>query len=525
MKMKKYTANHDSKKIQNIYQLLNDGKLAIAFREIKNYMENYPTDDLGLLTYADCLLKMIDKKIGATSNYQEIEEMCLQVINKESKFKGSAYEILGKSKLKQHDTKSAEIYLKNALALGNNRVINSLLSVLLTNQKHQETLDMINSIDDSYYDNDTLLLKASALYHLDQYEEGLNVINQIDLSNLPKETSTYYYYIGRKAKLYMAMDRDEEAQQLLETYIKQSSIYNKNHCLLVDSYLKRRKVKEAYLLCKDIMEHAGDSVKLYTRVSLGNVYREMGNFNKAKEEYLKAIDPCNSKGRILASYISLGELSLIEGDYEQARRYFQKIDITNIKYKVRRTIYLAIVELKSQNISKAYKMLSKINTHDIPSDLQILYHHTKNVVMHEMGKQVEEEDYFTRQLAHYSKKSAIKHIEKYHKKNSSIAFFERGIPTYSLLNLAPTLLESGIRVENRAVEKYLVPYQNVGYCNGKLTDYMEVVMLPETTHVLTMYPVNHLSEEELQKEVKQAFQKKKMPSRIAKFNARYGQKG
>lgn len=524
MEMKKYTVNYDPKKIQNIYQLLNDGKLAIALREIRNYMENYPTDDLGLLTYADCLLKMIDKKVGATSNYQEIEETCLQVINKESKFKGSAYELLGRLRVKQKNRTEAEAFYKKALALGNSRVKNSLIAVLLTNQKNQEALAMIDSIDDYDYDHDLLLLKASALYHLDRYGEGLNVVNQIDPATLSKGVSIYYY-TRIKAKLFMALDRNEEAQQLLEAYVKQSSIYNKNYCLLVDCYLKQKRVKEAYILGMDVMENAEDSIKLYASSSIGDIYRELVDFRKAKQAYLKAINPNNNEGKRYNAYVSLGELSLVEEDYEQARKYFQKLDSANRRSKIKKTTLLALVELKQNHVSKAYKMLSKIDDRNIPSDLQNLYHQTKKIAMKGMEKEIVKEDYFSKQLANYSKHATIKHVEKYHRKANEIAFFDQSIPLYSAINLVPKLLESGIRVENRAVEKYLVPYQNVGYCNGKLTDYMEVVMLPETTHVLTMYPVNHLSEEELQKEVKQAFQKKKMPSRIAKFNARYGQKG
>ena len=49
-------------------------------------------------------------------------------------------------------------------------------------------------------------------------------------------------------------------------------------------------------------------------------------------------------------------------------------------------------------------------------------------------------------------------------------------------------------------------------------------MLAGTNHVLTMYPVEYISEEELKKEEKIGFQKKKLPSQIEKFNARYSQK-
>ena len=79
-------------------------------------------------------------------------------------------------------------------------------------------------------------------------------------------------------------------------------------------------------------------------------------------------------------------------------------------------------------------------------------------------------------------------------------------------------------IENRIVEKYLTPYQNAGYYNGRLVHYIEVVMLAGTNHVLTMYPVEYISEEELKKEEKIGFQKKKLPSQIEKFNARYSQK-
>ena len=353
--MKEYVPNLDIKKIQKIYQLLNDGKYRIALREIKSYMQRFPQDDLGVLTYADCLSQMTIHKMGATSNYQEIEDICLQVIDKESKFKGSAYEMLGNLKVVQKEMAEAEIYYKKAMELGNDRVINSLISILLTNQKNQEALETINRIEPSSDDVELLLHKSALLYHLDQYKEGLEVVTQIDVSLLTKPV-LLYYYTRTKARLYMALDKNKEAEEVLEDYRKQSSIYNKNYCLLVDCYLRRKKVKEAYFLCQDIMENANNKVKLYTRFSLGNIYRELGNFDKAKEEYLKATNPNNNQGKIFNSYIALGELALIEKDYQQARNYFQKLDGSNPKVKVRKAVFLAITDLKTQNVSKVSKV-------------------------------------------------------------------------------------------------------------------------------------------------------------------------
>ena len=437
--MKEYIPNIDVKKIQNIYQLLNDGKYRIALREIKSYMQRFPQDDLGLLTYADCLSQMTIHKMGATSNYQEIEDICLQVIDKESKFKGSAYEMLGNLKVVQKEMTEAEIYYKKAMELGNDRVINSLISILLTNQKNQEALETINRIEPSSDDVELLLHKSALLYHLDQYKEGLEVVTQIDVSLLTKPV-LLYYYTRTKARLYMALDKNKEAEEVLEDYRKQSSIYNKNYCLLVDCYLRRKKVKEAYFLCQDIMENANNKVKLYTRFSLGNIYRELGNFDKAKEEYLKATNPNNNQGKIFNSYIALGELALIEKDYQQARNYFQKLDGSNPKVKVRKAVFLAITDLKTQNVSKAYQKLSKIDVHKIPVDLRSLYQHTKAIVMQKMGKEVEGEDYFSRQLTQYSKRAAMRHIQKYHTNDTNLSFLDKSIPVYSFLKKVPDLL-------------------------------------------------------------------------------------
>ncbi len=224
--MKEYVPNLDIKKIQSIYQLLNDRKYRIALREIKSYMQRFPQDDLGLLTYADCLSQMTIHKMGATSNYQEIEDICLQVIDKESKFKGSAYEMLGNLKVVQKEMTEAEIYYKKAMELGNDRVINSLISILLTNQKNQEALETINRIEPSSDDVELLLHKSALLYHLDQYKEGLEVVTQIDVSLLTKPV-LLYYYTRTKARLYMALDKNKEAEEVLEDYRKQSSIYNR----------------------------------------------------------------------------------------------------------------------------------------------------------------------------------------------------------------------------------------------------------------------------------------------------------
>lgn len=524
---------YDSRITRKVYDLLNQGKRSLALKYTQDYIKEYPTDSVGLILYAKCMIGLDDEEAKST---------CFRIIEgeikAESKAKGEALFLLGNIERDHGNYLDAEKYYQQSADLGFLMAKHEVIKELITDYDYKSALDMIDSIDTSEYNVQTYLLKAFVLYHLKRYDEGLDVINQIDVSSVTKE-KFLYNYTGIKATLCMVLDRNQEAEQILETYVKQSSPYNRNHSLLVDSllvdyyldsllvdyYLNRKKIKEAYLLCRDIMENAGENIKLYTRSSLGDIYRELGNFDKAKEEYLKATDPSNSKERVSSAYISLGELSLLEEDYEQARKYFKKIDSSNIKFKTRRTIYLAIVELKLQNVNKAYKMLNKIDIRNIPPDLQNLYHQAEVTVMCEMEKRVDEDDYFTQQLLHYSKSSAIRHMDKHYKKCNRIAFFDRSIRSYSLFRLVSTLSENGTRIENSTVEKYLVPYKNVGYCNGETTHYMEVVMLPGTNHVLSMYPVKHISEEELQKQTSEVFQKQKTSSQIDKFNARYGKKG
>lgn len=527
MKMKKYTVNYDSKRIKSINAFLSKGKFTIALREIKNYMEDYPNDDLGVLTYADCLLKMVDQKIAVSSNYQEIEDMCLTLINKESKFKGSAYDLLGRLKVKEKDTESAEIYFKNAVALGTDRSKTFLVSVLIENRKSQEALNLIETIKTTdNFPEMTLLKKAIALHNLEREKEAFNTINEIDTSKFNDDQKQRYIRI--KAKIYLGMDKVFEAEKMILEGISGMSGYHEEHLILLRCYIKRKAFDKAYRLCKELIENCNEEYKEYAGCYLGKIYELIGYMERARNVYFtmfQNVANLSDKTRNVL-YFNLGHLELCDRNYESAKEYFEKVDSVDERDQSKQKFYLSITYMRLKDMENAIEIYDSIKNGKYLERHIPLYQKARNIMLYSRKSPVEVNSYFDRQLVHYQRSLLLQHNTRYHKKMNELSTFKEDINPNHLVDEVEISLQSSPIIESNVTDKYLVYYPNVGYSAGVPTDYMEVITIGGTNKILTMYPVTHFSEEKLQiNPSDKPKARQKTSSRIDKFYAKYRLKG
>ena len=107
------------------------------------------------------------------------------------------------------------------------------------------------------------------------------------------------------------------------------------------------------------------------------------------------------------------------------------------------------------------------------------------------------------------------HIDREHNKKE-VASFNKDINLEALFDEVPELLKNAKLLKNELFLQYEIPYENVGYVDGKRVDTFLVVVTSEEQNIITMYPYNS--------RVKNEDAKVKRKSAIDKFYERYGKK-
>lgn len=526
MKKYKYTVNHDSKRIDSINVFLNKGKFTIALREVKKYMEDYPNDDLGSLVYAECLLRMTSQNLGSSLNGQEIEDICLKLINKESKFQGASWCLLGRLREMEMDYEEAERCFRNAVSLGDERAKSFFVSSLLRNRKSQEALEVMASIGvEDNYPEIILLKNAIALHSLGKDKEALQVMSDIDSSQFNEKQKQRYF--RTKARIYLAMDRIAEAKEILLESIKSLPNYQEEHVILVRCYIREKNLEEAYLLCNKLVKSFSGEYRDYAVCYLGKIYELMGYIEKSREVYsvisLKDSRLSNKTKNIL--YFNLGQLEICDRNYEKAIEYFEKVDSVNERDISNKKLFLVISYIRLGNIEKAKEIFESIDDSSCMSNNTILYQKVKNVLLYSQKLPFEINSYFDLQLSDYQRKRLLYHCAKSHRKSEQQSVFKEDINLNHLVDEVGEFIKSSPVIESNVNDKYLIYYKDIGYCDGVSTDYMEVVVLGGTNKILTMYPVTHVTlEEVLENTSYESKSKQKSKSRIERFYAKYGQK-
>lgn len=523
--MEKYKVKLDSKKIDNINSLMNKGKFTIALREIKKYMEDYPNDDLGLLIYAECLLRMMNLGLGYHLNGREIEDICLKIVDKESKFRGAAWCLLGRLREIEKDYKSAETCFRSAVFFGDGEARSFLATSLLRNHKGREALDVIDSIIiDGVYSETIFLNKAIALHGIGRDQEALSIMNDIDTGNFNDVQKKRY--IRTMARIYLALGKALEAKEIILDSIKDIHGYHEEHVILVRCYIKENSLEEAYRLCNKLITSFSGEHKEYATCYLGKIYELMGYGEKAREVYstlLLNFSRPNNKIRNKVCF-NFGHLELCDRNYERAMEYFEKIEGANERDISNKKLYLTITHIRLGNMEKATEIFDSIGDGRCLGNYFLLYQKVKSVILYSKKCYIPINSYFDQQLVCYRKSLLLKHCAKLHKKLNKSSSFKEDINLSLLTDEVELLIQSSPVIESNVIDKYLIYYKDIGYSDGVPTDYMEAVVIGGTNKILTMYPVKHLSEEELQKETSEIYQKKKTSSQIDKFNTRYGLK-
>ena len=335
------------------------------------------------------------------------------------------------------------------------------------------------------------------------------------------KTKQVYSKIFKKAKelIRNPEKEDEGADLLIElmvTSYREHAIFE-----LALYYQKKENYKQAKICYESILK-GNNKFKPRATFELGRIYACTGNSKKAKDLFEKVINQ-EDKDRTDFALYELAELYMREGNTKQAMENLKKMLYSNnpaskkyakIKlahlfanigeykmaenilvnllkremcdYAVRQLIFLY---LKINNIEEAFKIFKML-----PRGTKY-YHDIKAYVYYKLGKSKETflDSYYRKQLVAYSEQLTLEHINEHlfeYEGKSIHTLFNSDINMENLLQEVKEKIKEENPIECTLVEKYIIQCEEeIAVIDGEKVKTIEVVTIPDTKNILTMYPI------------------------------------
>ena len=248
--------------------------------------------------------------------------------------------------------------------------------------------------------------------------------------------------------------------------------------ILIDKgdYKKAEKILKA-LLFLDNKDH-------YTNFEYARLLLEKP---KRKKELINVLLFLYCEYNDINATLELGKIEFNDGNLKNARMYFESaLKLCENPVALQYLIYINIHEEKYKEAYKLYKKFIKYDykeCHD-SVNMGITLHNKLNLPISKHLKK----SYFYQQLTDYNEDKAIEHIKCHlEKKDHSV---------YSnIVNVDALYRDSIIKIQNinpntfMVVDKYVLDYNYiVGTSRNKITNRVEVVTIPNTKDILTIYP-------------------------------------
>ena len=298
---------------------------------------------------------------------------------------------------------------------------------------------------------------------------------------------------------------------ILENLLGQPYFKPRIKYLLFKAYRQDVQIDKAYKIIKDLYEMNKEEKAL---VSLVRILLDMGEVEVAKK-YVNQADYSNEKIYLM------GLISEYEGDYENAIKILNKLNRTvmeddmhielgcvyeymkdyqsakeqfNCLLKTERRCQAQLRLIKIAFAQNDPNLLNLIQNFDIDKcEFKSDMNQYKRCVKYYkyLSGDLQKKDlnsYSDWQLFSYDKNRAINHIGKYHLVTGKYYKFSNDINLEEVYDYCKNNLKYLIRKDD--TETYLVsmPYE-VGYLMDHKTNLVEVIVIPTTNKILTMYPV------------------------------------
>lgn len=228
----------------------------------------------------------------------------------------------------------------------------------------------------------------------------------------------------------------------------------------------------------------------YAVLELGKLELEQGNKEGARKNFKLLLNTDNDEYAML----ELGKLNVTENKFDKTLSYFEKINESKIVL-----IEKVYLNIRKNNYEEAYKIFKANNFKSILDIGQISQ--IRNYLKYQLRLINKEElpsGYFYSQLTNYDEDSTLEHIKLHLDENDNKRIhstYDKYVNInivyedvkYRILDINPTCCS--------IVDKYIVDYDyTVAKIDGCLTDKLEIVTLPNTKKIITMYPIPNIKE-------------------------------
>ena len=292
-------------------------------------------------------------------------------------------------------------------------------------------------------------------------------------------TQSRTYAMLELGRLYASAGKTNEAEKCFEELLNTQS---RTYALLELGrlYASAGKTNEAEKSFKELLNTQN---RTYALLELGRLYASAGKTNEAEKCFEELL---NTQSRTYALQ-ELGRLYASNGNEELARKIFLEIlTLENNEYAIKQLIYL---DIKNNNLEEILDLLMKLSIQDKE------YHKIKSYVLYKLGKteQIKAKDYYTQQLMNYDEYAALKHIKKHLDENENKRLhtvFDSSIDLQQLFEQAKEKIKVINPTAFTIVEKYIICFEEtIGISEGEKVKTIEVVTIPHTKNIITMYPI------------------------------------
>ena len=329
--------------------------------------------------------------------------------------------------------------------------------------------------------NYILFQQAKELIKKRKYKDATRILRQINQSE-PNDNIVKF----ELAKL-LAKDKytTKEAEKSFKELINIGSSKDRTYALLELGrlYASVGKENEAEKSFKELLNTQS---RTYALLELGRLYESVGKENEAEKCFKELINIGSSKDRSYAM-LELGRLYASNGNEELARKIFLEIlTLENNEYAIKQLIYL---DIKNNNLEEILDLLMKLSIQDKE------YYEIKTYVLYKLGKteQIEAKNYYTQQLMNYDEYAALEHIKKHLDENENKRLhtvFDSSIDLQQLFEQAKEKIKVINPTAFTIVEKYIICFEEtIGISEGEKVKTIEVVTIPHTKNIITMYPI------------------------------------
>ncbi len=508
----------DNKRLSGIKKIKH--KCVTAYKEIIDYMNDYPNDYYAKSIYGDIL--------GRMGRLDEAIEVYNDVIynnnNKSKKASDNSYLGLAHISILQNKLDEAIGYLNSVSSdYFSEKVPLILGKIYLQEHKYEDTLRVLSELSTENglrSSNIIRLYRARSYIELHRYEMAIKELRGVDKSIAVEHYRQKNYLLAR-----ICYKTDDNIGAI--KYINEVENIEGNRGLTFDIKLLKIIVlkkmgmhDDAISICKDII-NKNDTRLDYVYTELGNIYRMNSKFDLALDSYMKIEN-------IPQRNIRIGEMFVSMGNYEEAIKHFKKVDI--FSKKDAEIVYhnLLVMAFRTGDYDECLNIISKIDTNMLSlKKIKVIERIKETIDLKQKGRLEDFSglSYSQQQILDYSEEKAIQHIIRNHVVTDNKDRFPKELDIKTLFHNITHILEKKYLSNMTDTDQYEIPISALEDKVDNINDIdkITVVTLPDSKNIITMFPnrvfTNNHQEDELQKDNKP---KVKRLSQIDKFYRRYG---